>query len=211
MPRLAAEPAVWAAHRGSAVLWYLVRKLSSSWCLLGRLGSCWPIGSKLLVNRGERRHPGSIRACSLYCATTFLGAENSEVLPPGPVAVAVMFCPSRIAFFVEKVKEMLPVPLVVTDLLPSRVLPSSVPEGLEKSCTRKVLSGVLLRLPRTVVVPVALFFAEERTGLFWRLLGPVSASPGSFAVGPSSFRSIPIAPFEKMELESMRLPVASSP
>jgi hypothetical protein len=26
-----------------------------------------------------------------YCATTFLGAENSEVLPPGPVAVAVMF------------------------------------------------------------------------------------------------------------------------
>src|SRR5215218_11244350 len=81
------------------------------------------------------------RGLPLYCATTFLGAENSEVLPPGPVAVAVMFCPSRIAFFVEKVKETLPVPLVVTDLLPSRVLPSSVPDGLEKNCTRKVLSG----------------------------------------------------------------------
>ena len=72
--------------------------------------------------------------CLLYCATTFLGAENSEVFPPGPVAVAVMFCPSLIVFVVEKVKEMLPVPPVETVLEPRRVLPSSVPEGLEKNC-----------------------------------------------------------------------------
>src|SRR5829696_4513263 len=83
-----------------------------------------------------------LRGLPLYCATTFLGAENSEVLPPGPVAVAVMFCPSLIALVVEKLNETLPDPSVETLLEPSSVLPSSVPSGLEKNWTLKVLSGV---------------------------------------------------------------------
>jgi len=86
-----------------------------------------------------------------------------------------MFWPSPIGFVVEKVKETLADPSVVIDWVPSSVLPSSVPLGLEKNWMLKVLSGVLLRVPLTVVVPVARFFAEERVGLFCRLLEPVSA------------------------------------
>src|SRR5215217_2004076 len=75
----------------------------------------------------------------------------------------------------EKAKETLPLPSVVTDFCPMKALPSSVPEGLEKNCTLKVLLGALFSLLRTVVFPSA-FLAEERMGLFCRLLGPVSAS-----------------------------------
>ena len=117
------------------------------------------------------------------------------MLPSGPVAVAVMFWPSPICFFVEKVKEALPDPSVLTALLPRSVLPSSVSFGLEKNSTLKVLLGVVPRVPLMVVVPVALFFEEVRTGLFCRLLGPLSVSPESLAVGPSSPRSIPRPPF----------------
>jgi hypothetical protein len=69
---------------------------------------------------------------------------------------------------------------------------------------------VLSRVPLTVVVPEAFFLAEERTGKFCRLFAPVSASPGSLAVGPSSHRSMPCWTLAKMELERMRLPVQPS-
>jgi hypothetical protein len=104
-----------------------------------------------------------------------------------------MFCPSLIALVVEKANETLPVPSAVTDLEPRRFLP-----------------GAEFRVPLTVVVPVPPFLAEERTGLFCRLLGPVSVSPGSLAVGPSAPRSMPSRPLAKTELESMRLPLAPS-
>jgi hypothetical protein len=112
------------------------------------------------------------------------------------VAVAVMFCPSRIAFVVENVNEASPDASVETDLEPRRVLLSSVPSGLEKNCSWKVLPVVLLRLPLTVVVP---FLAEERRGLFCRPLGPVSVSPVSLAVVPPTFRSMPSRPSEEVE------------
>lgn len=121
-----------------------------------------------------------------------------------------MFCPSLIALVVEKANETLPVPSAVTDLEPRRFLPSSPPSRLEKNWTLKVLPGAEFRVPLTVVVPVAPFLAEERTGLFCRLLGPVSVSPGSLAVGPSAPRSMPSRPLAKTELESMRLPLAPS-
>ena len=70
--------------------------------------------------------------------------------------------------------------------------------------------GRVCRAPFTVVFPSALL-AEERTGLFCRWLGPVSASLGSLAVGPSSPRSMPSRPLAKMELERMRLPAAVLP
>lgn len=98
-----------------------------------------------------------------YRATTFFGAENSEV-PSTPVAV--MFCPSRIAFFVERLKEASPDPSVETVTEPSKVLPSSPPPGLEKNSTLKASSGTLFSVPLTVVAPVPPLLAEERTGLF---------------------------------------------
>ena len=54
-----------------------------------------------------------------YGATTLFGAENSEVLPAGSVAVAVIVCPSTTLCSGVKVKvPVLPLALVVTLLLP---------------------------------------------------------------------------------------------
>src|ERR1700674_5567410 len=50
-----------------------------------------------------------------------------------------------------------------------------------------------------VVLPLALT-ADVSTGKFCRLFGPVSASHGSLGVTPAGARSIPSAPFEKIEL-----------
>jgi hypothetical protein len=59
-----------------------------------------------------------------YCFTTFCGAENSEVLPPGPVAVAVSLCPALTFALRVLVKETSPVASVLTLLVPRYVLPS---------------------------------------------------------------------------------------
>ncbi len=64
-----------------------------------------------------------------------MGAENSEVLPSESVAVAVTLCPGATSLDGLTLKEALPLPSVVTLLWPTRVLPSSSPEGLEKSWT----------------------------------------------------------------------------
>ena len=52
--------------------------------------------------------------------------------------------------------------------------------------------------------------AEATAGLFWRLLGPKSAWPGSLGLRPSSSRSMPRPALEKMEFWRMRLPVLTS-
>src|SRR5215210_7660739 len=75
---------------------------------------------------------------SVLAPTTLTGAENSEVLPRAPsVAVAVMLSPAPTGADVASSKEALPLPSVVTLVSPIRVLPSSVPAGLEKNWTRK--------------------------------------------------------------------------
>jgi hypothetical protein len=147
----------------------------------------------------------SISRSSDCFATTLLGAENSEVLPPGPVAVAVMFTPNATLLFGENLKEALPLPSVLTRTCLINFLPSSVPEGLEKNWTRNLLPGVLSSLAFIVVVPPVL--AEAIIGKFCRLLGPASRSPGSLAVRPSEPRSIPGPPLLKIELERTRLQV----
>lgn len=53
---------------------------------------------------------------------------------------------------------------------------------------QKLRGGVLLRRPFMVVVAPTVS-AEVNTGKFWRLLGPVSASPGSLAVRPLAPKS----------------------
>lgn len=89
-----------------------------------------------------------------------------------------------------KVKAALPLASVFTLLVPMKVFPSLVPESLENKRTTKVLLGVLMRLPLMVVAPVEEVVAKLMAGLFCRLLGPVSASPGSLAVGPSLPRTL---------------------
>ena len=56
-------------------------------------------------------------------------AENSEVLPAGSVAVAVMFSPGATAFVMVASKVALPAALVVTVAEPTKVSPSPLPEA----------------------------------------------------------------------------------
>jgi hypothetical protein len=101
--------------------------------------------NKTSTYSGEKRHeegPGFLAALALwpvprlerstfsYGATTLLGVENSEVLPPVPVAVAVIVCPTVNFFTSLKVKEALPPASVLTAFSPKNFLPS-LPEGFE--------------------------------------------------------------------------------
>jgi hypothetical protein len=91
-------------------------------------------------------------------------AENSEVLPKASVAVAVTNSPAVSA--VAKVKEALPLSLVVTVFSPRKVSPSLKPvgkfgAGLEKNWMVKVLLGRLFSVASMVVA-----LAEVMTGKF---------------------------------------------
>ena len=68
----------------------------------------------------------------------------------------------------------------------------------EKNSSRKAVLAVLFNVPEIVTVLPATN-ADVITGKFWRLLGPVSTSQGSFGVTPSPLRSIPSAALEKIE------------
>jgi hypothetical protein len=112
----------------------------------------------------------------------------------GSVAVDVMNCWPAGAGPAAAVKLALPLPSVVTFAKPRNVSPSPYRDGshdvLEKNSSLKVVFGELFSVPSTVVLPPELL-AEVSTGKFWRLLAPVSASPGSFGVTPPGSRSIP--------------------
>ena len=91
----------------------------------------------VLLPPGEGPDGPSLRGLTLvsliYGATTFLGAENSEVSDVEfLVAVAVMFRPTA-TLAGSKVKERLPLPSVVMFFSAMSFLPSFVPGGLEKS------------------------------------------------------------------------------
>ncbi len=83
--------------------------------------------------------------------------ENSEVLPPGPVAVTVTRCPPGTACSGTKLKEALPCLLVSTFFCPRKVWPSPKPEGsadeplMLKNWRVNFFPGVLWRLPPMVV------------------------------------------------------------
>ena len=115
-------------------------------------------------------------------------AENSEVLLFGSVAVAVkIVCPPGTAKG-PAVKVALQLPSVGTLAKPRNVRPSPLPEAwqatFEKNSTRNVVLAVLFSVPEIVTLPPAIG-AAVRTGKFWKLFGPVSASQASFAVTPS--------------------------
>jgi hypothetical protein len=127
-------------------------------------------------------------------------AENSEVLPLGSVAVAVMNEPPGRAWSGWKVKVPLPLPRVVSQVLPMKVCPSPLPRALQvlllNSSITKVVLCLLLRVP---LISVALLVAPS-TGKFCKLLGPVSASSASLAVTSSLPRLMPSLPLPKTEL-----------
>jgi len=66
-----------------------------------------------------------------YILRTDLGSPvNSEVLPAGSVAVAVIDCPTGTVLVAMKLIEKVPLALVVTCCSPMKVLPSPVSRGL---------------------------------------------------------------------------------
>src|SRR5688572_32902577 len=127
--------------------------------------------------------------------STVTHAENSDVSPCELMAVAVTIVPGEVA---KSGIVALPFEFVVTEVEPRNVCPSPFADGshelLPKNCTVKVLAGMLLREP---VTPPG---TAVSTGQFWRLLGPVSASPRSFAVTPAILRSMPRFALPKIEL-----------
>lgn len=61
--------------------------------------------------------------------------------------------------------------------------PEETGSGLEKNWRVKVLLGIELKLP-CMVVEAPKVTAEEITGKFWRLLGPISPSPPYYPRSP---------------------------
>src|SRR5437763_1941235 len=125
-------------------------------------------------------------------------AENSDVLPDGSVAVAVITSDDGSAMVV-KVRAALPAASVAALAEPRNSCPSPLPVGshpmLEKNSTWKIVLGVLLRVAAMLVATPELT-AETTTGKFCELLGPESESPASFGVTPSPPRSMPGPLFE---------------
>src|SRR4051794_6836660 len=120
-------------------------------------------------------------------------AENSDVLPSESVAVAVAKPPATPANVTLNVPT--PDAAVVIVASPRYVCPSPAPDGSQavfwKNCTMYVLDGALLSVPAIVTEP-APNCADEMTGKFCRSLNePMSPSPASFGVMPSSPRSMP--------------------
>src|SRR5439155_17106651 len=136
-------------------------------------------------------------------------AESSEVLSSGAIAVAVRTVPAASGWAKLTVKLASPSASVMTlSLAPTKVWPSPLPEGshasLAKTSTRKVVFGVELSVPSTLVPPGKSPAAS--TGKFWRPLAPVSGSWKSFAFTPGGWRSMPSPPLAKTELLLMKKP-----
>ena len=114
---------------------------------------------------------------------TILGAENSEVLPAGSVAVAVTAPAAHLR--VRKKIVASPSEPVLAIFWSIEVLPSSVAAGFEKTCTVKVLPGEPFSLPLKMV-PSRPALAEARPGNLCRRLGPASESFSSLSVRPAA-------------------------
>src|SRR5689334_6840137 len=105
-----------------------------------------------------------------------MSAENSEVLPAGSVAVALMNWPAGVTTGAVNVKLARPALSVCARTEPRKVRPWPKPEGsgvgFEKSWMVNVVLGVLSSVPSTVVLVETFDVAEVSTGKFCRLLGP---------------------------------------
>ena len=91
------------------------------------------------------------------CSSPSRQLENCEVFPFRTVAVAVITAPFAVPG-VAKSNAACPPTFVVAFVSPRNVFPSPVPDesqaAFAKNWTRKVVLGVLVRLPCTSVVPV---------------------------------------------------------
>src|SRR5687767_6277318 len=95
--------------------------------------------------------------------------ENSDVLPPASVAVALICASDETFDGSVTLKDALPLESVVTKILSRNVSPSPAPDGstvlFEKNSIVNWEFGVLFNEPVIVSVPRR---AAEMTGQFWR-------------------------------------------
>src|SRR5262245_11700759 len=135
-------------------------------------------GKERLVGEMEKEQLPGVGVCVGVAVGVGVGVEveprseqraNSEVLPFGSVAVAVMKLPDGIATGKVTAKLATQPPFVVAVAEPMSISPSPKPEGsqaaFEKNSILNVILGVLFSVPSMVVVPPALL-AEVMTGLF---------------------------------------------
>src|SRR5262245_1138216 len=108
---------------------------------------------------GARSIPSDRSALVPPPAAAVMHCENSDVLPFGSVAVAVMKFPAPAGNVTALLNEMLPVPSVVTCAVPRKRAPSPNPDAshavLAKKSRSNVVEAALLRLPPMVLVPAA--------------------------------------------------------
>src|SRR5262245_6120969 len=121
--------------------------------------------------------------------------ENSDVLPNGPVAVAVITVPDGSGPGIAGlVHSAIPTFVVVTGNLAIDSRPSPKPDGSQlaprNSSMVKVVLGVESSVPDTSLAD-GVEVAPVTTGVFCSSFGPGSPSPASLAVTPSSLRSMP--------------------
>src|SRR5512144_207390 len=123
-------------------------------------------------------------------------AENSDVLPEGSVAVAVIQGPSAGPLMMAA-KATLPPPSVIASTAPSGRWPWPLPDASQtsdaKSSMRNESDARLLSVP-SISVEVGDSATAVRTGKFWSRFAPTSGSPASFGVTPAGPRSMPSAP-----------------
>ena len=137
-------------------------------------------------------------------AVTGIQAENSEVLPPGSVAVAVMTWPGVTAGKLMTLMLALQLVSVVTVVEPRKICPSPLPTTSQAPVAKNSMVNwvlaVELSVPCTVVAAPSVL-ATVNKGKFCRLFAPGSSSAGhasglgSFGVTPSPKRSIPSCRF----------------
>ena len=129
--------------------------------------------------------------------------ENSLVLPPGSVAVAVMNQPDGTPLvFTLSLIAAVPLPFVLTSAKPRKRCPFPKFDRLQVSFAKNSILNVVDAAdssePVTFVVapPLVVTGRPARSGKFCPLFAPPSTSPVSFAVTPSNPRSIPVGSFE---------------
>src|SRR3954463_6361741 len=121
--------------------------------------------------------------CTAFPTTTASAGENSEVFPFGSVAVARTDWPIGTTLGTDAEKVATPLPSVVAVVWPRNRPFWAGSAEVAKNWIVKVVLGVL-ESPPWIVVLLLKALADVRMGVFCRLFGPASPSPGSFGVTP---------------------------
>src|SRR5262249_15713653 len=169
----------------------------------------WGRGTLVMLSPLTPESSAGLRA-TVGLSVTGAAGESSEVLLSAAGAGAVRTRDAGGGSGTEggNGKRASPVSSVVTVVAPTNVRPDPVGSVARpaKNSTRKTAAGVLLSVPRTAVTPLNPM-PPTRTGVFWRLFGPVCGPPGVFELEPSGARSIPSPVLAKSKFDWTALPV----